>query len=174
MVVDNAVLARVIPLSRMIYDDGHLRTDICVLCNGGSRHGDNQANCQNGGGFHHTLLLNERLYFRRAGALTQQHADRGRCCTVSVTGDRRRRTEVPFALPCAPNQSDVRKSALTGSVSTGCDLSKLWSAAWVGALLQLPNAACLERGGSRLRSYSAGKEGRARVARLARYISGSL
>src|SRR6516164_3618995 len=65
-----------------------------------------------------THLLNERLYFRRAGALTQQHADRGRCCTVSVTGDRRRRTEVPFALPCAPNQSDVRKSALTKSVST--------------------------------------------------------
>ena len=123
-----------------------------------------------------THLLNERLYFRRAGALTQQHADRGRCCTVSVTGDRRRRTEVPFALPCAPNQSDVRKSALTKSVSTGCDLSKLWSAAWVGALLQLPNAACLERGGSHHRSYSAGKEGRTqgRVARLARYISGSL
>src|SRR6516165_5947820 len=124
----------------MIYDDGHLRTDICVLCNGGSRHGNNQANCQNGGGFHHTLLLNERLYFRRAGALTQRHADRGRCCTVSVTRDRRRRTEVPLALPCAPNQSDVRKSALTGSVSTGCDLSKLWSAAWVGALLLAQNA----------------------------------
>ena len=57
-----------------------------------------------------------------------------------------------------------------------CDLSKLWSAAWVGALLQLPNAACLERGGSHHRSYSAGKEGRTqgRVARLARHISGSL
>ena len=92
-VVDNAVGAGghwfISPLGRVspcvLYDDGHLRTDTCLSPTGGSRHAENHANRQNGGGFHQALLL-------KGGApLAAIRARRHRTCTCPTRS---------FALIC--------------------------------------------------------------------------